>query len=78
MGVHLGQMLRPIFTKFEFVFDWCECAASLELLVMFSVRDVGFKKMPFLGAGSVFAFLIPEVKTFVHVYIYSVYIHKCY
>ena len=57
MGVHLGQMLRPIFTKFEFVFDWCVCAASLELLVMFSVRDVGFKKMPFLGAGSVFAFL---------------------
>ena len=36
----------------------CVCAASLELLVVFSVRDVGFKKMSFLGAGSVFAFLI--------------------
>ena len=39
------------------------CAASLELLVVFSVRDVGFKKMPFLGAGSVFAF------SYVYIYI---------
>ena len=50
-------MLRPICTKLEFVFDWCVCVASLGLLVVFSVRDVGFKKTPFLGAGSVFVFL---------------------
>ena len=35
----------------------CVCVASLGLLVVFVVRDVGFKKTPCLASGSVIASL---------------------
>ena len=46
------------------------CVASLELLVVFSVRYVGFRKTPFLGAGSVFAFLKYDIVSDVCVHEY--------
>ena len=58
MEVHFGQIFEIDVHKVEFVFDWCVRTALLELLVVFSVRDVALKKTALPGAGSLFAFLI--------------------